>query len=132
MANNTTKIRITSRDSNYRILSKGDSKYKITSKNTQGPSGISAYQEALNNGFVGTSEEWLVSLEGETAYEVALNNGFVGTEAEWLYHLNSNIRAEPQNEGKILSNDGTDFVWETIEQKLNTQAIVWDLGSIEE
>jgi hypothetical protein len=119
---NSTKIKITSRNSNYRILS----------KNTQGPSGISAYQEALNNGFVGTSEEWLVSLQGETAYEVALNNGFVGNESEWLYHLNSNIRAEPQNEGKILSNDGTDFVWETIEQKLNTQAIVWDLGSIEE
>lgn len=31
----------------------------------QGPSGLSAYQIAVNNGFVGTEAEWLASLQGE-------------------------------------------------------------------
>lgn len=62
----------------------------------QGPS---AYQVALDNGFVGTVEEWLLSLEGAdgnngidgidglSAYEIALANGFVGTVEEWLLTL---------------------------------------------
>lgn len=85
-----------------------------------GPPGLSAYQIAVNNGFVGTEAEWLASLEGpqgpqgmegpageqgpagaagadgapgapgadgDSAYQVALDNGFVGTEAEWLASL---------------------------------------------
>lgn len=71
----------------------------------QGPEGKSAYQLALESGFVGTKEEWLASLvgqagpegpegkrgpegpEGKSAYEVALANGFIGTEEEWLASL---------------------------------------------
>lgn len=56
----------------------------------QGPPGESAYEIAVDNGFVGTEAEWLESLVGEdglSAYEVALANGFVGTEAEWLESL---------------------------------------------
>jgi hypothetical protein len=80
-----------------------------------GANGISAYQVALNNGFVGTEAQWLASLKGSTgtsgpkgdtgaastvpgptgpagangisAYQVALNNGFVGTEVQWLASL---------------------------------------------
>lgn len=36
-----------------------------------GPDGKSAYQVALDNGFVGTEEEWLASLEGGTPQEIA-------------------------------------------------------------
>lgn len=57
----------------------------------RGEPGKSAYQHALDNGFVGTEEEWLESLEsnalGKTAYEVALENGFIGSELEWLASL---------------------------------------------
>lgn len=63
---------------------------------TPGADGKSAYEIAVENGFVGTEEEWLESLQGSpgddgapglSAYEVALENGFVGTEEEWLESL---------------------------------------------
>lgn len=71
-------------------------------------SGLSAYDVAVANGFVGTEAAWLASLKGErgskgeqgepgiqgeqgvqgepgaSAYEVAVNNGYEGTEEEWL------------------------------------------------
>jgi hypothetical protein len=64
-----------------------------------GSTGLSAYQIAVNNGFVGTEVEWLASLQGIngvdgangidglSAYQIAVNNGFVGTEVEWLASL---------------------------------------------
>jgi hypothetical protein len=52
-----------------------------------GPRGMSAYQVAVLEGFVGTEVEWLADLEGSNAYEVALANGFVGSQAAWLTSL---------------------------------------------
>lgn len=76
-----------------------------------GSDGLSAYQIAVNNGFVGTESAWLASLEGpqgiqgvkgdtgsqgltgaagadgDSAYQVAVTNGFTGTESEWLASL---------------------------------------------
>lgn len=74
-----------------------------------GSRGYSAYEVAVQNGFVGTEEEWLESLKGETgepgtpfgdltpeqkeelrgeegksAYEVAVDNGYQGTEEDWV------------------------------------------------
>lgn len=52
--------------------------------------GKSAYQLAVERGFTGTEEEWLISLTGEngkTAYDLAVQGGFVGTEAAWLDSL---------------------------------------------
>ncbi|XP_068917829.1 uncharacterized protein [Tenebrio molitor] len=55
--------------------------------------GKSAYELAIEDGFVGTEAEWLESLngtdglDGDSAYEVAVADGFVGTEAEWLASL---------------------------------------------
>lgn len=71
----------------------------------EGVPGDSAYEVAVDNGFVGTEAEWLASLEGTdgtngtngtngatgatglSAYQVAVNNGFVGNEAAWLASL---------------------------------------------
>lgn len=83
----------------------------------EGPPGASAYEVAVDNGFVGTEVEWLASLvgpegpqgdqgiqgiqgiqgvtgdtgltgaDGDSAYQVALDNGFVGTQAAWLASL---------------------------------------------
>ncbi len=54
--------------------------------------GKSAYEIAVDNGFVGTEQEWLDSLkgkDGKSAYEIACDSGlFSGTEEEWLQALN--------------------------------------------
>ncbi len=67
--------------------------------------GKSAYQLAVDNGYVGSEEEWLESLKGDdgkSAYDTAVENGFVGTEQEWLESL-SPIR---YMDGDIFQGDG--------------------------
>ena len=74
-----------------------------------GARGYSAYEVAVQNGFVGTEEEWLASLKGDkgdtgdtfdeltpeqkaeikgdtgkSAYEIAVEHGFIGTEQDWV------------------------------------------------
>lgn len=60
---------------------------------TQGPPGLSAYEVAVKEGFVGTVEEWLESLQGEdgepgppgkSAYAYALEGGFTGSEKAFM------------------------------------------------
>ena len=41
--------------------------------------GKSAYQIALDNGFQGTEQEWLLSLQGQSPYIGENGNWFVGT-----------------------------------------------------
>ena len=56
----------------------------------KGDAGLSAYEVALKQGFVGTESEWLASLQGEagqSAYEVAVKYGFCGSEEDWLKSL---------------------------------------------
>ncbi len=76
-----------------------------------GTAGLSAYEIAVNNGFTGTEEDWLDSLQGATgidgqdglsAYEIAVNNGFTGTEEDWLISL--------QGVAGIAGQDGSDGV----------------------
>lgn len=97
-----------------------------------GAQGKSAYHTALKNGFEGTESEWLESLHGPSAYAVALDNGYVGTEEEWLETLKIPKDFTQADAGKFLTNDGDDVMWETIdmEEHLNSQIIVWDLGEI--
>lgn len=48
--------------------------------------GASAYDLAVQEGFVGTRQEWLTSingLSGESAYQAAVNAGYIGSEAEF-------------------------------------------------
>lgn len=62
----------------------------ISGAKMSGANGKSAYEVAVENGFVGTVTEWLDSLvgdDGKSAYEIALEAGFVGTKAEWLESL---------------------------------------------
>lgn len=60
---------------------------------TVGTNGKSAYEIALDNGFVGTEQEWLDSLkgapgkDGKSAYELAVEKGYTGTLTEWLESL---------------------------------------------
>lgn len=45
--------------------------------------GLSAYELAVEQGYDGSLEDWLKSLDGKSAYEIAVENGFIGTEDEW-------------------------------------------------
>lgn len=64
---------------------------------TYGPrlvQGPSAYEVAVDEGFVGDEAAWLASIVGDTgdtgdsAYDIAVDGGFVGTETEWIQSLN--------------------------------------------
>ena len=57
--------------------------------------GKSAYEIALDNGFEGTEQEWLKSLQGETPYIGENGNWFVGT-------LDTNVSATPKLEDTVL------------------------------
>lgn len=52
--------------------------------------GKDAYQQAVEDGFVGSLSEWLASLvgpAGKGAYQQAVDNGFVGDLTAWLASL---------------------------------------------
>ena len=71
----------------------------------QGLEGPSAYQVALETGYVGTETEWLESLigpEGPTAYQVAVEAGFTGTVDEWL----ESLRGEPGADSTVQGPPG--------------------------
>ena len=53
--------------------------------------GKSAYDIAIDNGFIGTEQEWLQSLQGESPYIGENGNWFVGT-------LDTNVSATPKVE----------------------------------
>lgn len=55
-----------------------------------GPPGRTAYEVAVDNGFIGTVGEWLISIKGDKgndAYQVAVEEGYVGSKAQWLLSL---------------------------------------------
>jgi hypothetical protein len=54
------------------------------------PTYVSAYSIAVQNGFIGTEEEWLESLKGESAYQIAVDHGYEGTEEEWIAKVAAN------------------------------------------
>ncbi len=71
-----------------------------------GQRGKSAYEVAVDNGFVGTVEEWLLSLEGEdgaSAYAVAVAEGFEGTQADWIESLKGEAGVGLTNRGTFVS-----------------------------
>lgn len=65
--------------------------------------GASAYEIAVNNGFVGTETDWLESLAGESAYEIAVKHGYEGTEEDWIENLiNESDRLTQQETIELL------------------------------
>ena len=105
---------------------------KISEKGTDGKS---AFEIAVENGFIGTEAEWLESLkgkdgkdgvdgkngqdgkdgiDGKSAYEIAIANGYFGTESEWLESLNgkNGIDGQPGKDGIDGTNgqDGKDGI----------------------
>ena len=68
--------------------------------------------------------------QGDSAYEVALNNGFVGSQLEWLDSLKINLMINPSVKNHLFSNNGVDPIWVSIEDKLNSEEVNWDLGEL--
>ena len=80
-----------------------------------GTNGKSAYEMAVERGFEGSEDEWLISLKGEkgdsikgpqgdtgkSAYQSALDQGFEGTETEWVLSL----KGEKGDDGTIGINE---------------------------
>lgn len=79
--------------------------------------GASAYETAVANGFIGTEEEWLLSLigaDGLSAYEVAVKNGFDGTEQEWLDSLIGVFSEEDAERITTLESQVADLMYKAI------------------
>ncbi len=58
--------------------------------------GLSAYDLAVKQGFVGSLDDWLASLQGNTgmsAYEIAKSKGYTGSEEEWIASLKGDTGA---------------------------------------
>lgn len=75
-----------------------------------GGNGASAYEIALQNGFEGTEEEWIASLQGKTAYQFAQDGGYAGSEEEFAEKLATEYRpatwTPSAEEVGALSTDG--------------------------
>lgn len=109
---------------------------------TPGIEGKSAYEVAVDNGFVGTEAAWLASLEGPegpvsttpgppgpSAYATWLAEGNTGTEADFLLSL----KGEPGDTSGLatvattgLSTDLTDYVEPMVTTERQTEAILAD------
>ena len=97
----------------------------------QGISGLSAYEIAHLNGFEGSEEEWLVSLQGKqgsdgsqgidgkSAYQIAVEKGYEGSQTDWL----TSLKGERGEQGKSLEFDDL-----TEEQKLSLKGEKGDKG----
>lgn len=78
--------------------------------------GHSAYQVAVQEGYQGTEDEWLESLNGEdgekgepglSAYSEAVNMGFSGTKEDWLDSLKGE-KGDRGQDGTVSFNDLTE------------------------
>lgn len=76
-----------------------------------GLKGKSAYEIAVEYGFPGTEIQWLSSLKGKSAFDAAVENGFQGTRDDWIRTMEALYQLEPQDAGKVMTNDGQNLGW---------------------
>lgn len=60
------------------------------SQSGTGQDGKSAYQIAIDNGFIGTQQQWLASLKGRdgaSTYQIAVQHGYPDSQSSWLTSL---------------------------------------------
>lgn len=75
--------------------------YKLLVSKIRNNQGLSAYEIAVQNGFVGTVDQWLASLNGKSAYEIAVELGFAGDEAAFILSLKGD-KGVAGDEGKSI------------------------------
>lgn len=62
-----------------------------------GSAGPSAYEVAVYQGYVGTINDWILSLQGKSAYALAVQEGFVGSLNEWILSLQAVVSVPALN-----------------------------------
>lgn len=68
--------------------------------------GKSVFDLAVENGFAGTQDEFLVTLIGESAYQAAVRLGeFTGTQEEWVQSMEALFVNDIANAGFVLTAD---------------------------
>ena len=75
------------------------------SQGDKGEEGKSAYQIAVDHGYIGSEEDWLISLQGDigpSAYDIAVKLGYTGTEKDWLESLKGDAGADG-NDGQAAT-----------------------------
>lgn len=89
-----TKVLTANNLDTYQItFTDGTSTTFTVSNGANGTNGKSAYELAVEKGYEGDLESWLLTLvgakgeQGDSAYDIAKANGFEGTEEEWLLTL---------------------------------------------
>ena len=110
-----------------RVINLGIPKGEKGKEGTQGipgPTGLSAYDVAVANGFNGTKTDWLLTIkgakgdvgpegpkgeEGKSTYELSVDYGYSGSEREWLSGL--------INDTELMSNLNADLL--SIDQAAN-------------
>lgn len=98
------------------VLPKMQTFIKVSS--AEGNDGMSAYELAVLNGFVGTYQQWLDSLKGsngKSAYELAVQAGFAGTYTEWLASLKGTNGTNGTDGTKSYARAITGNVWSDTE-----------------
>lgn len=82
--------------------------------------GKSVYDTAVENGFIGSVEQFLETLVGASAYKTAVNHGvFVGTEEQWLACTRALYTLDVENAGKVFTADENgQGIWATIDLSL--------------
>lgn len=74
-----------------------------------------AYDMAVKYGYVGTEEEWLSSLHGDSAYNLAVEQGFPGTQTDWINALGALYSITPARKGQVLVAGDTTAEWQPAE-----------------
>lgn len=77
----------------------------------RGDTGKSAYEIAVEYGYGGTEEQWLKSLHGMSAYQLAVEGGFTGTEDEYLASLHGADGKSAYEMAVDLGYTGTEEQW---------------------
>lgn len=95
---------------------------------SDGVDGKSAYEIAVDSGFVGTPAEWLDSLKGEggnagkSAYQIAVDNGYAGTEQQWVESLKG-AKGDPGQDYVLTAQDKSDIAALVLAQLPTTQGV---------
>lgn len=74
-----------------------------------------AYDMAVKYGYVGTEEEWLASMQGESAYDLAVEQGFPGSQQDWVNALGAMYSITPAVKGQVLVAGETSAEWQPVE-----------------
>lgn len=99
---------------NYLMSAIADTQGAQGDTGENGYDGKSAYQVAVDNGFVGTESQWIESLKGVqgedglSAYEIAVQYGYIGTEEEWA--LQSELDLSSKVDKTEIGNTDTNYV----------------------